>query len=90
MILTGAQIGAEGVLKAVSQSIEDAKYVTNSAKAAAEWGTRMHGEGSKVVQITVRAAAAKSFEYLGRYDGIGEAWKANMSALKDAVVRILP
>ena len=84
-----AQIGVDKALKAIG-GIEGAKYLTNTAKAAAEWGGRMHGEGSQVVQTTVNRAAAKGFEYLGRIDGIGEAWVAKMSALKDAAVKLLP
>lgn len=84
-----AQIARDHVLKAVKQGAEGAKYLTNTAKAAAEWGRRLHGEGARVVEVTVKRAAAKSFEYLGRADGIGEQWLAKVKDLKDAALRIL-
>lgn len=84
-----AQIGADKVLKAIG-GIEGAKYLTNTAKAAGEWGRRMHGEGARVVEVTVSRASAARFEYLKRIDGIGEAWVAKIEDLKNAAVRILP
>lgn len=42
-----------------------------------------------MVEVTVKRAAAKSFEYLGRADGIGEQWLAKVKDLKDAALRIL-
>ena len=84
-----AQVGADNMLKAIG-GIEGAKFLTNSAEAAAEWGQRLHGEASRVVQVTVSNAAAKAFENLGRIDGIGNAWVARVSDLKNALVRILP
>jgi hypothetical protein len=84
-----AQIAKDGVLKAIG-GIENAKFLTNTAEAAAEWGTRMHGAASQVVEVVVPRAVVKGFEYLGRIDGIGEAWVAQMQHLKDAAVRILP
>jgi hypothetical protein len=88
--LEAAQISSDRVMKAVAASAEGAKYLTNTIQAAQEWGTRMHGEGARVAEVVVSKAAVKAFEYLGRYDGIGEAWLAPISALKDASARILP
>ena len=76
-------------MKAVAASAEGAKYLTNTIQAAQEWGTRMHGEGARVAEVVVSKAAVKAFEYLGRYDGIGEGWMARMDALKDATASIL-
>ena len=83
------QIRADKALKAIG-GIEGAKYLTNTAKAAGEWGRRLHGEGARIVEVTVGRASAARFEYLKRIDGIGEAWVAKVEDLKNAAVRILP
>jgi hypothetical protein len=86
-----AQISSEGVLKeAAGQSIEGAKYLTNTVESAARWAARMHGEAGQVARVQVPRAAARTFEYLGRIDGIGEAWIARMEQLTEAVARMLP
>jgi hypothetical protein len=84
-----SQIAREGVLRTVPQSVEG-KYLTNTIEAAAEWNRRLNGEGARVVEIQVSRAQANAMEYLGRIDGVGEAWLARLAQLKDAAVRILP
>ena len=59
------------------------KYLTNSAGAAGKWAAQ-NGPGSVVMKVEVPADAVRRFTYLGRIDGIGEAWHAPMSALRGA------
>ncbi len=83
-----AQIGTTRTLQTLPGQVEG-KYLTNTAESAAEWGRRMYGETSSVVQVKVSRAAAKAMTSLGRIDGIGEAWFAKLEQLKDAAVRIM-
>ena len=75
-------------LRTLSGGVEG-KYLTNIGGYAAKWGRRMYGETSNVVEVNVSRATANAFTRLGRVDGIGDAWFAELHQLKDAAVRII-
>ena len=83
-----ADIAESGVLRTVGESAEG-KYLTNTLEPAQKWGELLHGEAARIAEVRVPQAAAKTFEYLGRIDGIGKAWLARMEQLKEAAVRLL-
>jgi hypothetical protein len=83
------QIARTGTLEVLEGQVQG-KYLTNTVEAAAEWGRRLYGEAASMVEVKVPKAAATAMERLGRIDGVGEAWLARMSQLKDAALRFLP
>jgi hypothetical protein len=84
-----ADFARRGALRAgAAASGNEGKYVTNSIAAAARWGAQ-GGQGGQVLRITAAADATKAFTYLGRIDGVGQAWWAPMSALEGAKVSVV-
>lgn len=80
-----AQVAATRALQ-LGPSGMGVKYLTNTISAAQTWG----GPGSFVVQVQVSQFASRGFTYLGRIDGVGQAWTATVQQLAGARLRILP
>lgn len=84
-----ADVEATGALRTIPNAMQG-KNLTNTLEAAQKWGRMMNGETYRVLEVKVTQAAARTFDYLRRIDGVGEAWFARMESLKDAIVRVLP
>jgi hypothetical protein len=84
-----ADVAATGALRNLPGAMEDIKHVTNSFEAASRWAAQFGQADGQVLRITVSRDATASFTSLGRIDGIGQAWTAPLSALKNAQVETL-
>jgi hypothetical protein len=83
-----ADFAATGALRAGGGN--EGKYLTNSIEAAAKWaGQKGNGPGSQILRIRVPQDAVRTFDRLGRIDGIGEAWWAPMQSLNGARVDVV-
>jgi len=78
-----ADFAATGALRAGGGN--ERKYLTNSIEAAAKWaGQKGNGPGSQILRIRLPQDAVRTFDRLGRIDGIGETWWAPLQSFNGA------
>jgi RHS repeat-associated protein len=86
--LEAADFLATGSLRLSRESV-NGKYLTNSLESAEQWAAMFNQTPGGIVRVVVPADATRAFHYLGRTDGIGEAWLAPMDALQNARVTMV-